>query len=282
MCFDTNMCVSSVTEHLICPICLNIFCFDSVVDNEGHTFCKKCIIEWLSRNPSCPQDRKPMKPQDLRTIPYPLIDIIKDLKFRCIYLRHGCTEEIKLENIKTHEENCKYKNGNPLASAPEEPLSISKNPDLRKEMINKSLAPYITLKLNNNAKNHLITSLDEIRRLNTITRRFLNRNLRLNEVAVDFLTLNSPDQNLLTDILTGNKSQLLTCRLPAISTRNLEWSDVQSYEMRDRETMNKRADEIFEKKGKLFVIVLAEENCNILSVKIDIGFILYFNDTHDN
>ena len=31
MCIDTDMCVSSVQDYLICPICCCIFCLDSVV-----------------------------------------------------------------------------------------------------------------------------------------------------------------------------------------------------------------------------------------------------------
>ena len=77
------------------------------------------------------------------------------------------------------------------------------------------MEPYISLKLNKKAKNFLITSIDEIRSLNNITINFLKKSLGMSDQAIDFLTLNSPDEELIKEILTGNKIELFQCKLPA-------------------------------------------------------------------
>ena len=37
----------------------------------------------------------------------------------------------------------------------------------------------------------------------------------MSDQAIDFLTLNSPDEELIKEILTGNKIELFQCKLPA-------------------------------------------------------------------
>eukprot|EP01122_Echinamoeba_exundans_P016025 TRINITY_DN8001_c0_g1_i1.p1 TRINITY_DN8001_c0_g1~~TRINITY_DN8001_c0_g1_i1.p1 ORF type:complete len:330 (+),score=48.39 TRINITY_DN8001_c0_g1_i1:34-1023(+) len=46
----------SLTDNLVCPICLDLFS-DAVVLNCGHTFCFRCISLHMRRQDSCPADR---------------------------------------------------------------------------------------------------------------------------------------------------------------------------------------------------------------------------------
>lgn len=59
---STNM--QSIIESLTCPITAQIMT-DPVSGNDGHTYERAAIMEWLSRNPISPQTRAPMTPQDL-------------------------------------------------------------------------------------------------------------------------------------------------------------------------------------------------------------------------
>jgi E3 ubiquitin-protein ligase NRDP1 len=43
----------------------------------GHSFCRGCIEEWLGRNRTCPEDRKPLKKRDLHA-DFILANIIGD------------------------------------------------------------------------------------------------------------------------------------------------------------------------------------------------------------
>ena len=56
--------MQSIVESLTCPITAMIM-VDPVSGNDGHTYERAAIMEWLSRNPISPQTRGPMTPQDL-------------------------------------------------------------------------------------------------------------------------------------------------------------------------------------------------------------------------
>ena len=56
--------MQSIVESLTCPITAQIM-IDPVSGNDGHTYERSAIVEWLSRNPISPQTRAPMTAQDL-------------------------------------------------------------------------------------------------------------------------------------------------------------------------------------------------------------------------
>ena len=56
--------MQTIVESLTCPITAQIMT-DPVSGNDGHTYERSAIMEWLSRNPISPQTRAPMTPQDL-------------------------------------------------------------------------------------------------------------------------------------------------------------------------------------------------------------------------
>lgn len=54
-----------IRESITCPITSNIMS-DPVQGNDGHTYERSAILEWLRRNPISPQTRQPMHPSDLK------------------------------------------------------------------------------------------------------------------------------------------------------------------------------------------------------------------------
>ena len=62
---DLSRFVGTVSKHLICSICLNVF-NDPVQDADDHIFCRKCIEKWILKNSTCPIDRKHLTVNDLK------------------------------------------------------------------------------------------------------------------------------------------------------------------------------------------------------------------------
>ena len=57
--------LSSIIDSITCPITGDIM-NDPVQGNDGHTYERTAITEWLSRNPISPQTRAPMNITDLK------------------------------------------------------------------------------------------------------------------------------------------------------------------------------------------------------------------------
>lgn len=78
---------SDLPPHLECPICQNLLEDPVVCDNGSHTFCKKCLDDWMSRGerPLCPIDREVLQitPQGPRRAPRALQDCIDALEVVC-------------------------------------------------------------------------------------------------------------------------------------------------------------------------------------------------------
>tara|TARA_B100000902_G_C27321507_1_gene924959 strand:- start:616 stop:2970 length:2355 start_codon:yes stop_codon:yes gene_type:complete len=60
-----NMDFNAIRDSITCPITSDIMT-DPVQGNDGHTYERSAIIEWLSRNPVSPQTRQPMRESDLK------------------------------------------------------------------------------------------------------------------------------------------------------------------------------------------------------------------------
>ncbi|GFR03934.1 e3 ubiquitin-protein ligase NRDP1 [Trichonephila clavata] len=67
--YDIARFQGEVDEELICPICSSVLEEPLHAPQCEHAFCKSCINEWLSRQPSCPVDRQPLTPNDLKPVP---------------------------------------------------------------------------------------------------------------------------------------------------------------------------------------------------------------------
>jgi len=106
--FETDRLKKQITfiEELLCVICHNLV--DNPVQHaECETlFCKDCIEDWLTRDNTCPVDRKNLTTEMLRPPPRISRKMLESLEIRCDFLSRGCTNYETYENIKEHEESC--------------------------------------------------------------------------------------------------------------------------------------------------------------------------------
>lgn len=60
-----HMDLNAIRDSITCPITGDVMT-DPVQGNDGHTYERSAIVEWLSRNPISPQTRQPMRESDLK------------------------------------------------------------------------------------------------------------------------------------------------------------------------------------------------------------------------
>lgn len=93
---------SDLPSHLECSICQNLLEDPVVCDNGSHTFCKKCLIDWMGRSerPLCPIDREDLKvtPQGPRRAPRALQDCIDALELVCALGESPVTPFISIDS----------------------------------------------------------------------------------------------------------------------------------------------------------------------------------------
>jgi hypothetical protein len=90
---------SEIPESLKCAICMNVV--DPPVKTKcSHIFCKKCIYEWVSVNPTCPVDRTPLSIKEVIQIDDFVKRLIGDFKVKCI--EKDCKWEGQCSNWKDH------------------------------------------------------------------------------------------------------------------------------------------------------------------------------------
>jgi len=108
--FETDRLKKQITfiEELLCVICHNLV--DNPVQHaECETlFCKDCIEDWLTRDNTCPVDRKNLTPRMLRPPSRLARKMLEGLEVRCDFLSRGCTNYETFEKIKEHEESCMF------------------------------------------------------------------------------------------------------------------------------------------------------------------------------
>lgn len=92
-------------SDLICPINFGIL-NDPVTDICGHSFCRKCISEWLKSDSKCPYSRKILNQNDL----YPNLTIKNLLSKQIIHcVNSDCIWQGPLESLIPHlEKECDY------------------------------------------------------------------------------------------------------------------------------------------------------------------------------
>ena len=79
-----------------------------------HAFCRGCITEWLSRQPTCPVDRNPITTANLRSVPRILRNLLSRLNINCDNAAFGCTQVLKLDALTNHLEECEHNPKRPL------------------------------------------------------------------------------------------------------------------------------------------------------------------------
>lgn len=79
-----------------------------------HAFCRACITEWLSRQPTCPVDRNAITAANLRAVPRILRNLLSRLSIACDNEIYGCTIVVKLDALASHLEECEHNPKRPL------------------------------------------------------------------------------------------------------------------------------------------------------------------------
>ncbi|KAB7504847.1 E3 ubiquitin-protein ligase NRDP1 [Armadillidium nasatum] len=126
--FDVTRFQGDVDEELLCPICSEVLqeatsegnilslplstCFQA--PSCEHAFCSGCIHEWLSRQQTCPVDRQPITPSQLKQVPRILKSLLSKLYIACDNKPHGCVSVVKLDCLKTHLEECDFNPKRPV------------------------------------------------------------------------------------------------------------------------------------------------------------------------
>ena len=99
--------VVNINENLICPICYNILNnpISCSLNKTSHSFCQECIDKFLENNNKCPLCKKDFEYK----IRGEVVELLKNLNFKCIYLKDGCQKIVKYYDYFKHINNCKYK-----------------------------------------------------------------------------------------------------------------------------------------------------------------------------
>ncbi|XP_026745845.1 E3 ubiquitin-protein ligase NRDP1-like [Trichoplusia ni] len=73
-----------------------------------HAFCRACITEWISRQPTCPVDRQAVTASQLRPVPRILRNLLSRLCTSCDNALHGCNTVLKLDSLASHLVECMF------------------------------------------------------------------------------------------------------------------------------------------------------------------------------
>ena len=79
-----------------------------------HAFCGPCITEWLTRQPTCPVDRNPITPNQLKPVPRILRNLLCRLHITCENSGYGCQSVIKLDMLPAHLAECEHNPKKPV------------------------------------------------------------------------------------------------------------------------------------------------------------------------
>ncbi|EDX10611.1 GD14579 [Drosophila simulans] len=104
--YDVNRFQGEVDEELTCPICSGVLEDPLQAVMCEHAFCRGCINEWLTRQPTCPVDRNALTTANLRAVPRILRNLLSRLSITCDNAPYGCTAVLKLDAYNSHLEEC--------------------------------------------------------------------------------------------------------------------------------------------------------------------------------
>ncbi|KAM8825130.1 RING finger protein 151 isoform 2-T3 [Synchiropus picturatus] len=101
---DVEQFVDPPDYDLICAICQGVLrC--PVRATCHHIFCKKCLLQWLKRQKTCPCCRKHINPNFIFVM-FKLSKAIGRLKIKCKNEIRGCTEIFPLSEQSCHRLSC--------------------------------------------------------------------------------------------------------------------------------------------------------------------------------
>ncbi|KAL7299025.1 E3 ubiquitin-protein ligase NRDP1 [Trichogramma pretiosum] len=112
--FDVARFQGPVDEELVCPICSGVLQDPVQAPACEHAFCKTCINEWISRQPTCPLDRTPITSAQLLPAPRILRNLLSRLRIKCDNFVHGCQQDVKLDTLMAHLEECEFNPKRPV------------------------------------------------------------------------------------------------------------------------------------------------------------------------
>ncbi|CAG9861948.1 unnamed protein product [Phyllotreta striolata] len=112
--FELNRFQGEVDEELVCPICSGVLEDPIQAPICEHAFCKSCITEWISRQPTCPVDRQIVTSPQLRQVPRIIRNLLSRLCITCDNAQYGCTRVLKLDALAAHLEECEHNPKRPL------------------------------------------------------------------------------------------------------------------------------------------------------------------------
>lgn len=106
--YEVDRFVNQVDEEFLCSICLGVF--EAPVHGPcGHTFCGKCIEEWIPVNVNaCPLDKKPLFKKDLTAISIPFRNLLNRLEIKCEFESEGCKNVCQMSRLASHIKLCPF------------------------------------------------------------------------------------------------------------------------------------------------------------------------------
>ncbi|XP_013785483.1 E3 ubiquitin-protein ligase NRDP1-like [Limulus polyphemus] len=112
--YDLRRFHGEVDEELICPICSGVLEEPLQAPQCEHAFCRICIHEWLTRQQTCPVDRTPITPLQLKSVPRILRNLLSRLLISCDNSTFGCAAVVKLDRLSSHLEGCEHNPRRPV------------------------------------------------------------------------------------------------------------------------------------------------------------------------
>ncbi|XP_067008703.1 E3 ubiquitin-protein ligase NRDP1 isoform X2 [Anabrus simplex] len=112
--FEVTRFQGEVDEELVCPICSGVLEDPLQAPVCEHAFCRACIQEWLSRQPTCPVDRQAITSAQLRPVPRILRNLLARLCISCDNAVYGCSSIMKLDTLGSHLEECEHNPKRPV------------------------------------------------------------------------------------------------------------------------------------------------------------------------
>ena len=107
--YDVSRFVGEVRDDLLCIVCQDVPKNPRCCKNKDHLFCHAHILRHLQENShTCPVCRDPLTPETLRRPTGFLKNYLDDLKIKCDHHDRGCTDEVRLEDLQRHVDQCGF------------------------------------------------------------------------------------------------------------------------------------------------------------------------------
>lgn len=107
--YETDRFVENhIEEEFICSICHDVLADPVFISTCEHMFCGDCIRQWMRNSHMCPVDRGQIQSSHLHPPLRSFRDLLGKLKIQCDFVKLGCSEVLKLENLKDHCGNCSF------------------------------------------------------------------------------------------------------------------------------------------------------------------------------